>query len=146
VRADECSVDRGKIDYARILLSTTSLEVLNRTVALQIDGQKYSIKLVEEWGCNLGEDVFLTEGVLDQQEQNVDDIPEHGVGHGLEELDREVDTLIEDIHREWRDHEANVPIVVVKHDGSQGGIDIKHGAARDVACTDMTCYFVRVST
>jgi len=64
--ADECTMDRGRIEYARLLISTTSLDVLNQTKVLLVYGQKYSIKIVEEWGCNLGEDAFLTEEFSDQ--------------------------------------------------------------------------------
>lgn len=61
VKADDCTLDRGRIDYARILISTASLEVLNTTTTVLVDGCKFFIKIVEEWGCNLGEDAFLTE-------------------------------------------------------------------------------------
>lgn len=32
-----------------------------------IDGRKFVIKLVEEWGCNLGEDAFMTEVDVDSR-------------------------------------------------------------------------------
>ena len=38
VQADECTSDRGRIDYARILISTTSLQVLNTTTIVLVDG------------------------------------------------------------------------------------------------------------
>ena len=38
VRVDECTSDRGRIDFARILISTTSLEILNKTSDVLIDG------------------------------------------------------------------------------------------------------------
>jgi len=72
VQADECTMDRGIIDFARILISTTSLEVMNNTTVLMVDGWKYTIKLVEEWGCNLGEDTFLTEEVVDHRVASID--------------------------------------------------------------------------
>jgi hypothetical protein len=39
LRADDCTLDRGRIDYARILLSTTSLDVLNKNLVLLVDGE-----------------------------------------------------------------------------------------------------------
>jgi len=61
VRADECTVDKAMMDFARILISTTQVEILNTSYDFIIDGSMYSIKLVEEWGCYLGEDAFLIE-------------------------------------------------------------------------------------
>ena len=61
VRADECTVDRARLDFARVLISMSQLEILNTSSDFIVDGNLYSIKMVEEWGCNLGEDAFLTE-------------------------------------------------------------------------------------
>jgi len=51
VRVDDCTLDRGRIDYACVLITSTSLEVLNLTTNVLVDGSMFSIKLVEEWGC-----------------------------------------------------------------------------------------------
>jgi len=48
IRANECTLDKGRLDYACILISTKSLEVLNSTFVLLIDGCQYVVKLVEE--------------------------------------------------------------------------------------------------
>ncbi|CAG9768404.1 unnamed protein product [Ceutorhynchus assimilis] len=61
IRADECTIDKARLDFARILVSTSQLEILNTSSEVVIDGRKYIIKLVEEWGCHLGEDAFMTE-------------------------------------------------------------------------------------
>lgn len=61
VRADDCTVDKARIDFARVLLSTPLLEIVNTSFDFIIDGSLFGIKVVEEWGCNLGEDAFLTE-------------------------------------------------------------------------------------
>jgi len=63
IRADDCTVDKARLDYAQILISTPSIEIVNTSSDFFIDGCKYVIKLVEEWGCCLGEDAFLTDGV-----------------------------------------------------------------------------------
>jgi hypothetical protein len=107
VRADECTLDRGRIDFARILISTYSLEVLNKMMVLMVDGCNYNNKLVEKWGCNLGEDAFLTEEVVEYRVQNIDEGQGILGGHGLDEVDSDVEDLINDIHREWREHENN---------------------------------------
>jgi hypothetical protein len=61
IHADECTIDKAQLDFARILISTSQIEIVNMSSEFLIDGSKYVIKLVEEWGCNLGEDAFMTE-------------------------------------------------------------------------------------
>ena len=58
VRTDECTTDKARLDFAHILISTSQLEILNTSSDILIDGSLYSFKMVEEWGCNLGEDAF----------------------------------------------------------------------------------------
>jgi hypothetical protein len=94
VRADDCTLDRGRIDYARVLITTTSLEVLNLSTDVLVDGSTFSIKLVEEWGCNLGEDAFLSEGE-----------------------GKKLEAILDDLRNDWKEHEASAPIISsVKHD------------------------------
>lgn len=64
---DDCTVDKARLDYARVLVSTTQIEIVNKTAEFLIDNCNYVIKLVEEWGCNLGEDAFMTEEVIDSR-------------------------------------------------------------------------------
>jgi len=103
LHADECTVHKAHLDFARVLISTPNLEILNLSVEFFIDGRKYVLKMVEEWGCNLGEDVFMTE------EDHVD-APEENIplnGNGLDEVqgEWELDELVNDLHGEWRQHE-----------------------------------------
>jgi hypothetical protein len=103
VKADECTVDKARLDFARVLISTPQLEILNTTSDVLIDGSLYSIKMVEEWGCNLGEDAFLTEVDYEPRPEtlinNVD---------GMEEVqgEWELDDLVNDLHKEWSAHEG----------------------------------------
>jgi hypothetical protein len=48
VRTDECTVDKARLDFARVLISTSQLEILNMTSDFIIDGSLYNINLVEE--------------------------------------------------------------------------------------------------
>jgi len=50
-----------------VLVSTSCLEVVNTTSEVIIDDIKHSIKLLEEWGCNLGEDAFQLEDEKDSR-------------------------------------------------------------------------------
>jgi len=103
IHAKECTVDKARLDYARILVSTSHLEILNMTYECVIDGRKYVIKLVEEWGCHLGEDALMT--VVDSSPEAScnpnDDV-------GLEEVqgEWELDDLVNDLQKEWSQHEG----------------------------------------
>jgi len=108
IKADDCTVDRGRIDYARILISTPSVEVLNKSMVMLIDGSQCSIKLVEEWGCHLGEDAFLTEEIVEHRVSNEVDGLEHEMVKDFHEVDNDVDAIIDDIHKEWKEHKAKV--------------------------------------
>ena len=102
-------MDRARLDYARVLISTTFSEVVNSSSEVVIDGCKYVIKLVEEWGCNLGEDAFLSEVEADSRTEaltNVNDAP------GLEDYHGEMNDLVEDLNEEWlKDVELNDDMV-----------------------------------
>lgn len=60
MHTDECTSDKGILDFARVLISTPQLELINMATEFIIDGNQYTIKFLEEWGNNLGEDAFLT--------------------------------------------------------------------------------------
>jgi len=106
IRVGDCTSDKGRIDFPRILISTTSVEVLNKSMVMLVDGSKCSIKLVEEWGCHLGEDAFLMEEIVEHRASNVDDDLEREIGEDFYDEDGDVDLLVEDMHQEWREHEA----------------------------------------
>lgn len=54
-------MDKVRFDYARVLIATSSLMVVNCAKKLVVDGDIVDIKIVEEWGFNIGEDVCLFE-------------------------------------------------------------------------------------
>jgi len=100
IKADECTVDKGRLDFARILILTSSLEIVNNSTELLIDGIRHTIKLVEEWGSSLGEDAFLSEEEVEaRSEQSVD----RNFVHDMEEVQGEVNELVNDLEKAW-DH------------------------------------------
>jgi len=115
IQADESTVSKARLDYARILVSTSQLEILNTTSKCVIDGRKFVLKLVEEWGYVLGEDAFLTE---------VDSSPEPSCNLsedvGLEEVQGvwELDDLVNDLHKEWSQHEGKTTASLNSHHSS----------------------------
>lgn len=101
LNVDECTSDRGRLDFARVLISTSSVDVLNLTTELLIDGHVYAIKLVEEWGCCLGEDAFLTEDVTDDTHLSKEDVSDHFGEHGSATFKEDVEVLFDDIQQAW---------------------------------------------
>ncbi|MCI22325.1 sulfate transporter, partial [Trifolium medium] len=58
---DTSTLEKESLDSTRVLVATPSLEVLNVVANLLIDGVMVEVKLIEEWGYNIGEDVCLLE-------------------------------------------------------------------------------------
>jgi len=102
LRTDPVSLNRERFDFARVLISTSSLDVVNFTKHILIDGVLLEIKIIEEWGFSLGEDACLFE----EDDKSVDsgtechDIPDGG------ELDKNVDILTDKIAKELAEAEV----------------------------------------
>jgi hypothetical protein len=69
LRTDDMNLDRGRFDYARVLISTPSLDIVSCVEKLVIDGILVEIKIIEEWGLNIGEDACLFDDNEDQKSQ-----------------------------------------------------------------------------
>ncbi|MCI66311.1 sulfate transporter, partial [Trifolium medium] len=54
LRTDTSTLEKERLDYARVLVATPSLEVLNVVANPLIDGVMVEVKLIEEWGYNIG--------------------------------------------------------------------------------------------
>ncbi|GAU43941.1 hypothetical protein TSUD_284480 [Trifolium subterraneum] len=65
LRADSSTIDKERLDFARILLATTSLEVVKRVEKVLVDGELIEVKVVEECGLDLGEDACLIDDELE---------------------------------------------------------------------------------
>jgi len=48
MRVDLSMIDRERLDYARILIATSSLEIINAATYVLVDEAVFSIKIVEE--------------------------------------------------------------------------------------------------
>ena len=105
IRSNECTVDKARLDFERILISKNLIEIVNTTVDCVIDGCKYGIKLVEECGCCLGEDSFMTDEVIEPRSET---LSQHQDVEGLEEVqgEWELDELVDDFHKEWCEHDG----------------------------------------
>ena len=61
LRVDNSTIARERFDYARVLLATSSLEVINKTDKLLVDGVMVELKIIKELSFSIGEDVCLLE-------------------------------------------------------------------------------------
>jgi len=59
LQTDGCTLNRERFDYARVLVATSSLDIVNVTDSILIDCVEVHIKMCEEWGFNLGDDACL---------------------------------------------------------------------------------------
>lgn len=99
---DGCTLEKEWLDYARVLITAPSLDVLNSYVILLIDGTQFTIQLVEEWGFTLGEDVFLSKDEPNSYSNNSEQYDEHVF---LEDPEG-VEKLFYDLHNDWEAHVA----------------------------------------
>ena len=58
IHTDKNTTAKTRLDFARVLVSTSDLEFVNKTTNCVIDGRTYTIKLVEEWGASSGRTIF----------------------------------------------------------------------------------------
>ncbi|GAU49838.1 hypothetical protein TSUD_408070 [Trifolium subterraneum] len=93
LRADICSADKEKHDFAQVLIATSDLEIVKRVENVLVDETLVEIKILEEWGYALGEDTCLFEeesGTKEAQSDNEE-------GPDDPEARRNVDILIENL-------------------------------------------------
>jgi hypothetical protein len=91
IRADSCSAERDRLDFARVLIATSDLSIVNRVERVLVDGIQVDIKIVEEWGYALGEDTCLFEEEDDSETSRADE----DAAQDEPEIGRNVDLLVE---------------------------------------------------
>ncbi|PNX92129.1 putative sulfate transporter [Trifolium pratense] len=91
LRVDSCSVDKDRLDYARVLIATSDLEFVNKVVTVLVDGLQVEVKIVEERCFALGEDTCLFEEGSDSESYQSD----NDDGQGDPEVRRQIDTMVE---------------------------------------------------
>ena len=97
-------MDKERFDYARVLIATSSFEIINCTEELMIDGDLVKVKIIEEWGFNIGDDACLYE----EDEDGTDTQPEKEEGRVDPEIDVNTDILVEKIVKDLVDSEWHV--------------------------------------
>lgn len=90
-------MDKERLDYACILLTTSSLEVVNAIDKILVDGVLLEVKIMEESGFSLGEDACL----LNDESDSVLSHMELNEVYGENEDIHDIDVLVEKINEDW---------------------------------------------
>ncbi|PNX72734.1 putative sulfate transporter, partial [Trifolium pratense] len=93
LRVDNGSLERERIDFARVLIATPTLEIVNTAVTVLVDGILNEVKIVEEWGFNLGEDKCL----VGDDAVSVTSHSDHEEGQGDPEVSCHFDNMVENL-------------------------------------------------
>jgi len=84
LRLDDVTLDKGRLDYARVLISTSSLDVIKANATIMLDGKIFDFQIVEEGGFLVGEDACLSDdeetlsGVVSDHEAGVEELADRG--------------------------------------------------------------------
>ncbi|GAU30400.1 hypothetical protein TSUD_364460 [Trifolium subterraneum] len=97
LRADSVSVDRDRLDFARVLIATPELEIIKRVENILVDGSLSEIKIVEEWGYSLGDDTCLFEEESDVEGSGTDNEVEHINRDNRHDVDLVVEKLVNEL-------------------------------------------------
>ncbi|GAU46155.1 hypothetical protein TSUD_401590 [Trifolium subterraneum] len=94
LKVDECTLNKDRMDFARILIATPSLQDLNFTISVQIEDKVVCLHIVEEQGSVLAEDACLFECAEDIDSQ-------FSVRTGVQEDEPIVDAFVDQLHADW---------------------------------------------
>jgi hypothetical protein len=86
-------VDIDRLDFARVLIATSSLEVVKRVERLMVDDNVVDVQVIEEWGYDMGDDACLLvddraveTSLCDQEEDQCDPETSHHVDKLVEDF------------------------------------------------------------
>ena len=93
LRMDDITLDRDRFDYARILVATRSLDIINQVASIVVDGVPLEFKIIEEWGYSVGEDSCLVDDEASQADDKSEMPEDFDTGFGGGDVDELVNTL-----------------------------------------------------
>jgi hypothetical protein len=100
-------VEKERFDYARVLIATSKFEIINCQESILIDGVLVTVKIVEEWGFNIGDDACLYE-----DEEGSDVEQPHQENIQLEQdVDATADLLVNELVQDLVESEGNNKII-----------------------------------
>lgn len=97
LRVDKSTLSKERFDYVRVLMATTSLEVLNFTDEILIDGVLVELKILEEWGFSIGEDACLLEDDLVSKVS----ASKNNFDHVAPDIHEHVEDLVNNLADDW---------------------------------------------
>lgn len=104
LRVDNSTFSKERFDYARVLMAITSLEVLNFTDKMIIDGVLVELKIVDEWGFSIGEDACLLE---DDTISKVS-VPDNNFDHVATDTHEHVEDLVNKLAEDWAPDDKDI--------------------------------------
>jgi len=106
LQVDEFTMDKIRFDYARVLLSTSSMDIIITGAKVMVDGELFDFQIIEEWGFALGEDACLcdVDEAQGDAEPPPDSVHDGGVASG------EVDVLMNQLSADWQNEDIVVPV------------------------------------
>ncbi|KEH26262.1 DUF4283 domain protein [Medicago truncatula] len=108
LRLDNCTVAKDRFDHARILLAMSSLEVINVTEKIVIDGVLVKVKIIEEWGLARGEDACL----LDEEDaESKVSLPDNNYEEDFHDLQDNVNDLVNNLAEDWVEKEKETKCI-----------------------------------
>jgi hypothetical protein len=139
LRADNYTTEKDRLDFARVLSATSSLEVIKRVERLLVDDTVVEVQVVEEWGYDMGDDACILlddEAVEAPLSDNEEDRCDPEVSHHVDKL---VEDLAEGVARkaEAALHHEGVGIQPVRaHSGATTGSSVakETGSHRARSC------------
>lgn len=106
LKLDDSTLEKIRFDYARVLISTPSVDLVISDAKVMIDGAIYELKIVEEGGFSLGEDACLSEDEEVKEEEDMEDERNIGDLH----VDGEVDNLMKHLSEEWQKEQQDLQV------------------------------------
>jgi len=103
MQVDEFTLEKERLDFARVLVATSSLKVINVIAKVVVDGVLMDFKVVEEWGFSLGEDACLGDEEVEHKVDRSDTVESHEELAGEGDVVEFLNKLSEDWQEERRE-------------------------------------------
>jgi len=94
---DEFTLDKVRFNYACVLISTSSLDIIKIGAKVLVDGELFDFDIIEEWGFALGEDACLDE----EEKSQADDELQPDGEHNEVATNGDVNVLLNHLSEEW---------------------------------------------
>ncbi|WJX93725.1 hypothetical protein P8452_75217 [Trifolium repens] len=94
VEIDDCTINKDRLDFARILISSPSLSVINDTVNVCIANVDFSIRIIEESVLERVEDACL-------QECEEENLSQYSYRTGMQDEEPSVEAFVNRMQEVW---------------------------------------------